>query len=85
MRCAEDLALAEVAAATGADYVIMHNRGRGEVRPPHTDYEDVVGDVLDELLRAAERVERAGVARSSVWLDPGLGFAKTAAFSPPRC
>ena len=78
VRCAEDAGLAEAAAAGGADYVIMHNRGRGEVRPPHTEYEDLVQDVLDELLRAAERVERAGVPRAAVWLDPGLGFAKTA-------
>jgi dihydropteroate synthase len=78
VRCAEDPGLAEAAAAADADYVIMHNRGRGAVRSPHTDYEDVVRDVLDELLRAAERVERAGVSRAAVWLDPGLGFAKTA-------
>lgn len=77
VRCAEDPGLAEVAAASGADYVIMHNRGRGEVRPPNTDYGDVVEDVLRELLAAAERVQRAGVPRASVWLDPGLGFAKT--------
>ncbi len=77
VRCAEDPRLAEAAAASGADYVIMHNRGRGEVRPPNTDYCDVVEDVLRELLAAAERVERAGVPRSSVWLDPGFGFAKT--------
>jgi dihydropteroate synthase len=81
VRCAEDPALAEAAAEKGADYVIMHSRGRGEVRPPHTDYGDVVEDVLAELLAAAERVERAGVPRASVWLDPGLGFAKTAAQS----
>jgi dihydropteroate synthase len=78
VRCAENPGLAEAAAAAGADYVIMHNRGRGEVRSPHTDYEDVARDVLDELLHAAERVERAGVPRAAVWLDPGLGFAKTA-------
>jgi dihydropteroate synthase len=78
VRCAEDPGLAEAAAAAGADYVIMHNRGRGEVRPPNTDYENVVQEVLDELLRAAERVEGAGVPRAAVWLDPGLGFAKTA-------
>ena len=78
VRCAEDPGLAEAAAAAGAEYVIMHNRGRGEVRAPNTAYEDVVKDVLDELLRAAERVERAGVPRAAVWLDPGLGFAKTA-------
>ncbi|MBW2159117.1 MAG: dihydropteroate synthase, partial [Deltaproteobacteria bacterium] len=78
VRCAEDPGLAEAAAAAGADYVIMHNRSRGEVRSPYTDYEDVVEDVLQELLHAAERVERAGVPHAAVWLDPGLGFAKTA-------
>ncbi len=77
VRCAEDLRLAETAAAAGANYVIMHNRGRGEVRSPNTDYGDIVQDVIDELLQAAERVERAGVPRAAVWLDPGLGFAKT--------
>ena len=78
VRCAEDPRLAEAAAAAGANYVIMHNRGRGEVRLPNTDYGDIVQDVIDELLQAAERVERAGVPRAAVWLDPGLGFAKTA-------
>ena len=77
VRCAEDPRLAEAAAAAGANYVIMHNRGRGEVRSPNTDYRDIVQDVIDELLQAAERVERAGVPRAAVWLDPGLGFAKT--------
>jgi dihydropteroate synthase len=81
VRCAEDPALAEAAAAKNADYVIMHNRGRGEVQSPNTDYGDVVEDVLTELLEAAQRVERAGVPRASIWLDPGLGFAKTAAQS----
>jgi dihydropteroate synthase len=78
VRCAEDPALAAVAAEAGAEYVIMHNRGRGEVRRPNIDYGDVTTKVLDELQAAAERVERAGVPQSSVWFDPGLGFAKTA-------
>jgi len=78
VRCAADPRLAEAAAAAGADYVIMHNRGRGELRSPNIEYQDLVEEVLDELLAGAERVERAGVPRASVWLDPGLGFAKTA-------
>jgi len=78
VHCAEDPRLAEAAAARGAGYVIMHNRRRGEVCPPNTDYPDLVQDVLDELLAAAERVKRAGVTAGSVWIDPGLGFAKTA-------
>ncbi|MGB5809022.1 MAG: dihydropteroate synthase [Polyangiales bacterium] len=79
--CARNPRLAEVAARTQAEYVIMHNRGRGEVQPPHTDYSDVVSEVLSELLEAARRVESAGVDRAHIWLDPGLGFAKTAAQS----
>jgi len=78
VRCAENPGLAVAAAEAGASYVIMHNRGRGEVRGPNIAYADVVEDVLGELLSAAERVERAGVPRVSVWLDPGLGFSKTA-------
>jgi dihydropteroate synthase len=78
VRCAAEGRLAEAAAAAGADYVIMHNRGRGEVHRPNTEYADLVDDVISELLAAAERVEKAGVPRASVWLDPGLGFAKTA-------
>ena len=81
VRCADDPALAEAAAEAEAEYVIMHSRGRGEVRSPYTDYGDLVAEVLDELLAAAERVEGCGVAPGAVWLDPGLGFAKTAAQS----
>jgi len=77
VRCAENRALAEVAAAAGADYVIMHSRGRGQVKRPFIEYDDVVSEVLGELLEAARRVEDAGMPRSSVWIDPGLGFAKT--------
>jgi dihydropteroate synthase len=76
--CAQTPTLAQVAAAAGAEYVVMHNRGRGEVRPPQTSYHDVVSEVLEELLEGAGRVEAAGVPRASIWLDPGLGFAKTA-------
>lgn len=78
VRCGEDPLLAEAAAAGGAEYVIMHNRGRGEVQPPNTHYADLVQEVIDELLAAARRVEEAGVPKAAIWLDPGLGFAKTA-------
>lgn len=77
VRCAENAGLAEIAAAAGAEYVVMHSRGRGEVQAPHIDYDDVVSDVLEELLAGAQRVEAAGVPRARIWLDPGLGFAKT--------
>lgn len=40
-------------------------------------YGDVVAEVRDFLLARAEVAEKAGVARHSVWLDPGFGFGKS--------
>jgi dihydropteroate synthase len=41
----------------------------------------VVEDVLAELTQAVERARSAGVRFENIWLDPGVGFAKTAADS----
>jgi dihydropteroate synthase len=76
--CGASAELLAVAAEHGVEYVLMHTRGRGEVQPPNTSYRDVVGDVRAELLAAVERAERAGIARDRLWIDPGIGFAKTA-------
>ncbi len=53
--------------------VVMHMRGTPRTMRGLTDYDDVVAEVRDRLL------ERAALARSpEVWIDPGIGFAKTA-------
>jgi dihydropteroate synthase len=70
--------LLELAAEHGVEYVLMHTRGKGEVAPPNTDYRDVTQEVIAELLAAVERARRCGIASSKLWIDPGLGFAKTA-------
>jgi len=77
---ASDDLLVAVAQA-GAELVLMHNRGDGRVSGEHIRYGDVVEDVLLELLAAAERAQRFGVLAQNIWLDPGVGFAKTAADS----
>jgi dihydropteroate synthase len=79
--CAGNPALLEAVAAAGASYVVMHSRGKGEVAPPNTTYGDVCSEVASELLAGAERAVSAGIARARIWLDPGIGFAKTAAQS----
>ncbi len=76
--CGASLALLDVAAELNVEYVLMHTRGGGEVEPPNTVYGDVVGDVRDELLAAVGRAEARGIARNKLWIDPGIGFAKTA-------
>jgi dihydropteroate synthase len=70
--------LLDVAARYRVECVLMHTRGSGEVVPPNTDYADVVADVTAELMAAVERGCRHGIARDKLWIDPGLGFAKTA-------
>lgn len=76
-----DEALVDVVASHGAELVLMHNRGRGEVSGNNVVYGDVVEDVIRELEAAAETALRRGVRESALWLDPGLGFAKTASQS----
>jgi dihydropteroate synthase len=66
-----DPAMAGLAAASGIPLVVMHNRQVAR-------YDDVVAEVLADLAGALERAERAGVERSNLIVDPGIGFGKTA-------
>jgi dihydropteroate synthase len=76
-----DPALAEVVAAGRVPVVLMHMRGSAADMASRAVYGDVVEEVARELAEALARAERAGVARERVILDPGIGFAKTAAHS----
>jgi len=68
--------LHEVAAAHGAGWVAMHMRGTPATMQQHVVYDDVVAEVREFLVQRAEKATAAGVGE--VWIDPGLGFAKTA-------
>ena len=65
-----------VAADTGAGWVAMHMPADPEVMQRHAHYDDVVGEVRAYLVQRANQATRAGVER--VWIDPGIGFGKTA-------
>jgi dihydropteroate synthase len=73
--------LGAVAADAGAALVLMHTRGRSKGMYDLARYEDAPGDVARELAEAIVRAENAGVRRTSMILDPGLGFAKRAEHS----
>jgi len=79
--CLADPALARVAADAGAPLVLMHTRGTPADMASRAVYGDVVAEVAAELEAALVRAERAGLPRERVILDPGIGFAKTAAHS----
>jgi len=74
-----DAEMRRVVAAAGCPYVIMHWRGHSRDMQTLATYGDVVAEVRDELAQRVEEALAAGIARDRIILDPGLGFAKTAA------
>lgn len=60
-------------------YVAMHWRGHSDRMADLADYTDVVAEVCAELADRLAAAVAAGVDAERVILDPGLGFAKTAA------
>jgi len=72
-----------VAAALGCKVVLMHMRGEPRTMQADPRYDDVVSEVADYLAARAEAALAAGVAGADIWLDPGIGFGKTAAHSLP--
>ena len=73
-----DPAMAAVVARTGLTYIAMHWRGHARTMDTLADYDDVVATVVAELSERVAVLEAAGVARSQIVLDPGLGFSKDA-------
>jgi dihydropteroate synthase len=65
-----------VAAEAGVGWVAMHMRGEPRTMQAAAHYDDVVGEVRRFLVDRAETARAAGVGE--VWIDPGIGFAKTA-------
>ena len=73
-----DGGLADAVAETGAALVLMHNRGRSRDMYGLANYDDVAGEIIEELDGAIGRAVAAGIRREAIVVDPGLGFAKRA-------
>jgi dihydropteroate synthase len=72
--------MARVVAEAGVPWVLMHWRSVGADRPHEVPaYADVVADVRAELLASVDAAVAAGVDPAKLIIDPGLGFAKSAA------
>ena len=62
--------IAEVAAAYKVPVCLMHNRD-------NKDYNNLIDDMISDLNESIEIALNAGVDKSQIILDPGVGFAKT--------
>jgi dihydropteroate synthase len=76
-----DPEMAALCADRGATVVLMHMLGTSRMGRENPAYEDVVEEVKAFLTGRLEAATAAGIAEERIWLDPGIGFGKTAAHS----
>ncbi len=69
-----DVEMPETLANSGVPIIVSHIRQGGHQG-------DVVDDVLGDLQRSIKELMSAGVERSNIVVDPGIGFAKSGAQS----
>ncbi len=72
-----DSRMFDTVAELGVPYVAMHMRGTPQTMQSKTEYKDVVTEVTEYLASRAAELERRGVKRENIILDPGFGFAKS--------
>ncbi len=71
-------AMAEIARRRKLPLILMHMRGEPRTMQKMPFARDVLRDVTSGLRRALAAARRAGVPKSQIVLDPGIGFGKTA-------
>ena len=71
--------LTDVVIENNVPYVLMHMRGTPQTMAQHTDYDDVLQEVMTTLSEKINRLREKGVA--DLIIDPGFGFAKKRAQS----
>jgi dihydropteroate synthase len=71
--------MAAVVRDADCPWFLMHWRGHSDTMQRLARYDDVVSDVRDELCQRIEAAVSSGVDPARLVIDPGLGFAKTAA------
>jgi dihydropteroate synthase len=74
-----DPAMAALCAERGATVVLMHMLGDPRTMQDDPRYDDVVAEVKAFLAERLGAAIAAGIPEERVWLDPGIGFGKTAA------
>lgn len=72
-----DPLMRRLAARTGVPVILMHMRGEPRTMQQNPQYDDVVADVARDLSEWRDAAAAAGIARSQILVDPGIGFGKT--------
>ena len=57
--------------------ILMHIRGTPQTMQKLTDYRDLIGEICEFLESRIAAAVAAGIDKSQIIIDPGIGFAKT--------
>ena len=68
--------LLEVVAHYAVPIVLMHIKGRPADMQTNPVYENMMDELFSFFVNSIEKAEEAGIDRSRIILDPGLGFGK---------
>ncbi len=66
-----------VVAQLNVPIALMHIRGTPQTMQQLTEYQDLIGEIYQFLERQIAAAIAAGIERSHLIVDPGIGFAKT--------
>lgn len=72
-----DARIAQVAAQRRIPLILMHMRGKPRTMQRGPFARDVIKDVTKGLRASVAKARKAGVAKSQIILDPGIGFGKS--------
>ena len=66
-----------IVAKLGVPIILMHIRGTPQTMQQLTDYSDLIREISQWLDNQLYLAMKAGIKRSHLIIDPGIGFAKT--------
>ena len=72
----DDPQMLPLAARRGVPIVLMHMKGTPQTMQDNPVYRDVMAEVLESLRERIAAAASAGIERSKILVDPGIGFGK---------
>ncbi len=70
-----DAAMLSTVGALKVPYICMHMKGTPQTMDQHTQYENLLPEIIDYFIAKLDNCQKAGI--NDLIIDPGFGFAKT--------
>ncbi|MEW6685450.1 MAG: dihydropteroate synthase [Candidatus Edwardsbacteria bacterium] len=72
-----DSKMPEIVAKYKAGVALMHIKGKPKDMQENPQYDDLIGEIYNDLRDAIEKAKEAGISENQIVIDLGIGFGKT--------